>query len=436
MRRLFCIVLMMINLTAFAQWECSSRLGAGLKPIGTSKFMWGAELTASGGWIHGDLAGNLMAYLGLNYTIGKNNFYVEGGGKAWLRGTPKLDEDNGTYSFKGNLLPGLREAWYKFDGKVNELTIGLQPVTGDESYLVNERMIGLKYVLHTHQIKFNVTGGTVMQDFARNGRFCTLGYLYNDVVAGRPRSLIGYKFGETDFAMVSLAYIPEKKSDDEFGDAGSKVFSFDKVGAVGYGEFGKLIPQLVIQSGLYAQMTLAGIEIKPEVLLQTVKKNIAFIYCLSLDKKFQWTKPQVTRLYAQYIGYVGLSDSLSRPINSFSNLFMGDALRLDVADAPLVIVGVKHSFNSIKLSIKVQGAMQTKASVVGGDYGFMQDYYTSPLFPMKELDFAVAKNFGKHLWLSGTFGLLHYPSLEHTGNYLHYNNIQTFFGKLECRILL
>ena len=77
--------------------------------------------------------------------------------------------------------------------------------------------------------------------------------------------------------------------------------------------------------------------------------------------------------------------------------------------------------------------MQTKASAMGGDYGFITDDYTSPLTKMKELDMSVSKNFGRYLLVNALFGMLEFPTLEHTENVLHYNRIQTMYGRLEFR---
>ena len=241
-----------------------------------------------------------------------------------------------------------------------------------------------------------------MEAFARNGRFCTYGYLYNDIVAGRPRSFVGNDFGDTNVGMFTLSYSPTQNV-DEFGNGESSLLSLDKIGLVGYSEFGRKITNTLYTGGLYSEISLAGIQLKPEVLYQGVTGNRALIY------------------------------NCARPINSFSNLFMGDALHQDVLEAPLVMLGIKHSFTAIKTSIKLQGILQTKASAMGGDYGYVTDSYATPLTKMKELDIALGKNFGNHLLVNAMFGMLDFPTLEHTDNVLHYNQVQTMFGRVECR---
>lgn len=440
MKRILTIIISIaVSCGAYAQWECPSRLGAALKPIGNSNFMLGTEVTTSAGWIKDNYAGNAMIFLGLNYGTGKSSFYVEGGAKAWMRGTNKelsfSDDAGTTVTYKSDrtdkFLFGLREAFYRYTGSNNTFTLGLQSAKGDEDYLLNERVVGANYTLRAGQVKLNAIAGSVMQEFARNGRFCTMGYLYNDIVVGRPRSFVGNGFGNTNFGMLSLSFLPEKKV-DEFGSGSTSLLSLDKLGGVAYSEFGSKIDNAVFTSGLYAEINLAGIQLKPEILYQSVKNNNAMIYNISAEKLIQWNASQATRLYARYLGYGSISKG-GRPVNSFSNLFMGDVLRMDVLENPVLMMGIKHSFTAVKTSVKLQGILQTKASYLGGDYGFVTDKYSSPLTKMKELDFAVTKNFGKSLMVNATLGMLDYPNLEVTDFTLHYNHVQTMFGKLEFR---
>lgn len=416
---LILLTIVTLSLHVSAQWECPSRLGATLKPIGSSDLMWSAEITGSAGWIKDKSAANTMAIVGLNYGKDKNSLYVEGGLKAW-------GQDS-----RSSVMAGLREAFYRYSGEKNTLTLGLQSARSDDPYLFNERVMGANYTYRSNNIKLNVAGGSVMEAFARNGRFCTYGFLYNDVVVGRPRSFVGNDFGDTNMGLVTLAYTPTKSTDD-FGDANPAFLSLDKIGVAAYTEYGRKVTNTLTMGGLYSEIALGGITLKPEILYQSTKSNNAVIYNLTAEKTFHWSDKQTTRFYGQYVGYTPIDES-ARPVNTFSNLFMGDALHQDVLEAPLVLLGIKHSFTSIKTSIKLQGVMQTKASAMGGDYGFVTDDYTSPLTKMKELELSVSKNFGKHLLVNALLGALEFPSLEHTYNVLHYNHIQTMYGRMEFR---
>ncbi len=436
------ILLLAFAIVTQAQWSCPSRLGGSLKPVGNSGFSWAAEVGASAGWVRDSYAGNMMAYLGLNYTKNHSSLYLEGGLKGWLRGSDKtwtsIDDAGNTITTEDqthNIIPGLREAYYRFDNGTNEVTAGLQTANGDDEYLLNERIVGINYTLRANRLRFNAIGGTVMNAFARNGRFCSMGYIYNDLVVGRPRIPVGTDFGDLNFAMASLSLLPEKKEIDEFSDEKAPVLSLNKLGAVGYTEFGAMSSKTFVTSGLYAEVELATVLVKPEVIMQAGKDNNALIYNLSIDKVFPWANSQNTILHAQYVGYYGLDEN-ARPSNSFSNLFLGDVLRQDVLEAPVAQLAIKHSFTKIKTSFKVQGTMQVKPSVISENSNdFVMDDYTHPTLPrMKELDISATKNFGKHVWLEGTFGMLNYPNLTLTDIDVHYNDVETMFGQLQCRV--
>src|SRR5574344_69951 len=434
-------LLLMVCGIGHAQWTCPSRLSGALKPIGKTNLSWAAEIEASGGWVKDSYASNAMGFLGLNHTKGNSTLYVEGGVKGWLRGRNhewEVLDNAGTTTYNGDqtnkVIAGLREAFYKFDNQKNTVCVGLQSARGDEDYLLNERMVGLNYTLRTNAIKVNVMGGSVMQAFARNGRFCSMGYIYNDIVVGRPRTFLGTNFTDADFAMASLSFTPQKE-DDEFGGSELSIFTVNKLGIVGYSEFGTLVPDLLLTGGVYGDFSIADISIRPEVLMQSSENNNAIIYNVTFDKKVLWDNTQSTRFYARYVGYYALTEG-ARPANSDSNLFMGEVLRQDVLEAPLAQLAFKHSFPEAKCSVKVQGTIQVKPSKIGNNENdFVMDEYTSPTLPrMKELDVSLSKNFGEHVWIDATVGGLVFPNFTVTDIKLHYNSVKTLFGQLQCRI--
>ena len=65
-------------------------------------------------------------------------------------------------------------------------------------------MIGANYRLSIGNIDFNLLGGSVLKEFARNGTFCTLGYLYN-IIPARNRAILGKDFGQTNLSMSDIA---------------------------------------------------------------------------------------------------------------------------------------------------------------------------------------------------------------------------------------
>ncbi len=448
---IFSSFFLLVASLAHGQWECPSRLGAQLKPIGSSNLMWSTEITSTYGSIKDYQAASVMGFVGLNYTKGNHSLYLEGGAKAWRKSSDK------TFTFteyvndefvvttekyrNSDVNLGLREAFYKYNTEQHHLTLGLQSAHSDDSYLLNERIVGANYEGKWGRFQLNAIGGSVMQPFSRNGRFCTLGYLYN-VSSGRPRDILGRDFGQTNFGMLSVSLLPNKAKAglDEFSETAAstsdkKTWNLSKLGAVVYTQFGSWFPQTTTLGGLYADVDVADISFKPEILYQNSKGNNALIYSFSADKMLIWNANNTTRFFAKYVGTVAI-DKNARAINSFSNLFAGEVLRLDVLEAPFVQIGLKHSFTKWKASLKLQAAMQTKASPLSEQYGYVPDEYNSPLCKMQELDVIMSKNFGSKFLINASFGFLQYPNLTETDMFLHYNKVQTMFGKLECRITL
>ncbi len=423
------LLALMISPVVKAQWECPSRLGGSLKPFGSSNLMWAGEATTTAGFIGNSGIGNAMFFGGLDYSVNNNTLYVEGGFKSWYRlGGDKYD--NGLYSF------GLREAFYRNTGNKHTLTVGLHSAKSDDYYLLNERVVGANYRVSLGNVDLNVIGGSVMKQFARNGTFCTLGYLYN-IVPGRPRADLGNDFGQTNLGMMTLTYRPKaKKTGDEFasgdglgGTPKPSLLSLKSAGAVMYHEFGNWITGKTLMTGLYAEVNLGGLSVKPEVLLQTAKNNNAWVYSIMADKQFTWSNGQMTKLYARYVGMKKI-DSTAVASNSFSNIFAGEVLRLDALDMPFLQMGLKHSFPAIKTSVKLQAAMQT-----GTVAGYSTDQYNSVPTRMKEIDLTLSKNLGKLFLINASVGYLHHPDLiKDQSDFLKYQPKNSLWGKVELRI--
>lgn len=418
-------VFILMVTSANAQWECPSRMGANLKPIGQSNFMWSSEVTTSGGFIGDYRLANLLVFGGLDYSINKHTLYIEGGMKNWI-------QKDTVETYSKTLLFGMREGYYKYSGDKNNLTIGLQSAKSDDYYLLNERLLGLNYKLEAGNFRFNLTGGTVLKEFARNGTFCSVGYMYN-VVGGRQRTLVGTHFGQTNLAMLTIAYQPKKEDvnqaeTSEFESAPVfDPFTFNSVGIVAYTEFGDWVNSEPFLSGLYANADIASITVKPEILYQSATDNQAILYSINADKQFEWSNNQMTKLFARYAGIAPI-DKNAIAVNSFSNIFAGEVLRLDALELPFVQAGIKHSFPAIKTSLKLQMAMQT-----GKSKGYIADDFNSSPIKMQEFDLSVSKNIGKYLLVNGYAGYLQYSSLQISEGYRVYKDQKSPWGKIEIR---
>ena len=436
--------ILLASTSLFAQWECPSRIGGNLKPF-TSAFTnlsWASELTSSMGYAGDDYISNIMAFGALDLSFDKFTFYAEGGLKRWKRFDGK-----GYENFATNF--GMREAFFQYRGTNQTLNLGLRSTQGDDYYLINERVMGIDYKQSFGNWNVRALTGSVLDRFARNGTFCTLGYLYN-IVPGRERALIGQQFGQTNLAMLTLNYLPGSKTTsnefatdeftnndglsvatDEFSAPAKKqtqaLFKLVNTGALLYTEYGSQIATKALYSGLYAEVEIAGITLKPEVLLQSALNQRALIWNLTAQKQFIWSSGQQTKVFARAIGVVKI-DSTANALNSFSNVFAGEVLRMDGIELPIVQAGIKHSIPSLKASIKLQAALQT-----GETRGYIYNVWNSPPTNdrMQEYDVVLSKNFGNHLLVNAHGGYLIYPRM--TGRAYVYETNKTPWGKVEIR---
>ena len=430
----------------FAQWECPSRIGGNLKPFtpAFSNLTWAGELTTTAGSTGDYAVGNLMGFGAIDYSTEKTTLYVEGGVKSWKR-----INANGYHNEGHNF--GLREAFFQYRGSSQNLNIGLRSTQGDDPYLLNERVMGVDYKQTLGNWNVRALTGTVMNRFARNGTFCTLGYLYN-IVPGRERALLGRHFGETNLAMLTLNYRPGSKpsttdefassdgltsnndfaASDEFGGASKKavtsLFKLVNAGALAYTEYGVLVPIKALYGGLYAEFEVAGITLRPEIILQSATANHALLYNITAQKEITWSNQQQTKVFGRFIGILKI-DSTAHALNSFSNVFAGEVLRLDAIELPIFQCGIKHSIPSIKTSVKLQAALQT-----GETRGYVYNVWNSPPTNdrMQEYDLVVSKNIGEHLLINGHLGYLVYPKM--TDRPYVYETNRTPWGKVEMRL--
>jgi len=402
--------------------------------------MWANEITTSVGMLDPYTMANAMDFLGLDYSRNKNTIYAEGGIKSWIR----FD----TAGHNQVVVPGLRELFYRHTGEVVSLTLGLQSAQGDDFYLVNERMVGANLRVALPAWDIGAMGGTVVKPFARNGNFCSVGYLYS-VVPRRPRMILGSELGQTNFGLITLSYHPSKDggdqsasgnefASDEFASDGgaakpTEAIKVNTIGGLFYDEYGTWKTNPVLLKGLYSEIEFWEVmKLKPEVLFQNGPDQDALLYSMGWESQIAWSNGFNTKAMARYVGFFAI-DSGSRPQTSFSNIFAGDILRLDAIDAPFVQAGIKQSFPSIKTSIKLQMARQigqldlTAEEIAQGRDGKR----------MTEYDATLGKTFGEHVLLNLTGGFVDYFFLKlpvFPATVDSYDGFATLFGKMELRI--
>lgn len=384
------LLLVFIPFISNAQWNCPSKLGSFTKPIPYTPIKGGIELTGSGGIIDDNYFGFFAGYAALEYTIKQNTFYVEGGIKAWAR------HDNGLEQTYNNKYGGFREAYYQFLNNTTSIRVGIQTITLDDHYLVNDRVAGVNYGFDYKKFSFQFAGGSITKYFSRNGLFCNVGYVYD--ILHRDRGLMGNGLFQTNFGALTLSY--NNKGIEK---------GFNKVGVAIYDEFGSKIDTNVFMTGLYATLTLPyEIELTPEVLYQNAKSNNAILYSLGLRKMFIMENSQRFELQARVLESTEL-DKGAMIKNSFSNLFLGDVIRLEAKDLPLYQASLRYSIPKHSLHFKIQ---------------YTSEFDTKGL---SELDLSVGKRVLKQVQLSAIGGYIKTPILEHK---------DAFLARIEARVYL
>jgi hypothetical protein len=403
MKIIYIIVIgMILSVPLYAQWECPSALGANLKPIADSiPVSWGIELFSAGGLMTDKSYLQEMFFLGIDYTIGKHHFYAEGGGKLWLKNTKA---DNKILS---NRNPGLRELFYNYSTEKTNLIVGFHSMVMDDHFILNERAYGVSYRHTMGKFKLNLSSGSVTKDFARNGTFCSKGFVY-DVIKDLPRAQLGNAIGQSNFAGAVFTYDPQKiveepkpqkdsseveedefSSNDEFAgtdefstqnkeSSKKPIISLDDVGAVIYDEFGEIFQNRRILAGVFATFELpAGFFILPEIIYQNNDSNNAVIYMINLYNEIEWENRQRSTISLYYYGKYDIDDE-AKAFLSFSNIFAGEVLRMDAINMPFYQIDLKHSFMKYRLRLKLQ--------------------YTKQIFDekMEDLDFSISKKVGKN----------------------------------------
>lgn len=392
MKIILILTFLLPALIVSAQWECKSKLGAQLKPVGESDLLWASEVTTTGGYLTNSAISSAMGFVGLDYTTSNHSFYVEGGVKYWNKYDLDRSVDYANYRL------GFREAFYQLNQNTGHLTVGLHSASLKDDYLLNERVLGLSYEYNFDRVQVNATLGTVSTAFSRNGKFCSTCFLY-DIIPNRPLPVIGHHLGETNMAGVRINFLPSQKSDDlptttsvddefaSFSDEFASETTTDLVtvseyGALLYTEFNRAFENPFATGGMYLNLsTLGGVDINTEVLMQADAHDLGVIASCNIEKSVFWDNAHQSSFLLSYYGFYGLTDD-AVALNRFSNILAGQVLRLDAPELPIYLASFKHRIPSLKAHVKCQYALST---------------YTDS---MQEVDVQIGKTFLKRLQVS------------------------------------
>ncbi len=390
-----------------AQMECRSMLGAHLTPISKSiPISWAIEGTMAPGMMTSPFddkdnsklnGGMLLGALEFNFAT-TNHIYLEGGYKNWTNSSLLKKNDLTSRHF------GVRQFFYSYDNENTKLKLGLHETRMGDFFLVDERILGASLDKNFGAFNFNLRGGTVLKNFARMGQFCSNRHLYG-IIHPDYTERIGEKVGETNLAGLVINWNPNyiepsddsEMSDDEFSTSSDDEFSnnsedelhvnhdfnefsndsdeftkkkdepfitLSNIGLILYDEFGKdtYIPdnKFYIGSLLDFQLT-NGIFFQTGPIFQSMTNNNTIVYIFKLGKSITWKNASNTKFSGAFIGKYDIDEkAIFQPL--FSNLFLGEIMRMDASDFPLWQVAIKHRFPGtlkFKVAVKAVGQIDT-----------------------------------------------------------------------------
>jgi len=378
---------------SYAQPECRSVLGAHLKPLsGNLPVNWAGELTLSPGGMRDRFIFNGKAYLGLEYVSKSMNhqFYFEGAYKYWYNTAngPGLNGTGTGYSDFNKPEKkhfGFRELYYAA-GLWLEMKAGIQSMKSVGSMLLDERVLGISAKKDFSSFSLKVQGGTVYDDIARMQDVCGTRHLYN-LVRGGKVNFVGDRMLDSNFILAELNWTPGKKknttdagsdefaafettSDSEFSEFSSVTESpkadFLKVKNVGfriYEEFGEVFPDYKYYAGTNVGLDiLQSLVLDAEALVQVMDGNNAVIWKTGLQKEYFRNSGAFSSLRVGYFG-IHRIDSHVQYFPSYSNLFKGEVMKLDMMHLPLLEVEAVHRFaGGLKQELKGAYIHQVKSS--------------------------------------------------------------------------
>lgn len=386
------VILLVYSFQMFSQVDCRTILGSNLRSISKSPFSWGLELSGSIGAMSDREIANGQIYTGLDFTKSHHQFYFEGAYKNWYNSAKNPDgEDPGTSYTEFNRPKatnlGFRELFYQYKNNSDHIKLGVQTYKTPDNFLLNERILGFSGN-KTLGI-FNATGalGTVTNKISRFGDVCGNRHIYN-ILHRSQFNFTGDKPGETNFGTIFINWKKgaetkksksEVKSNDEFSEFGQfdefsnpsdenikekkPIISADKAGIFFYEEFGSGFHEYKYYSGVYAEFELPMQSVlELQLIDQYILNDHSVTYRIKLEKEKFWKKGSNTKMAISYLSKINI-DKEAHFYPAFSNMFLGEVMRMDAIDLPLIYATVKHSFKSkYKIYTQLNAVTQLNAN--------------------------------------------------------------------------
>ncbi|TLX75369.1 hypothetical protein E9993_10765 [Labilibacter sediminis] len=379
-------VALIMSSPAMAQNACKSNLGSHFKSNGDTRFSWAAELMVGQGVMTERTFSNTMVNAGFNFSTEdfKHQFYLEGTLKYWWNTKPGAvggksgsGEHYSSFSSPAKKHLGFRELFYQYKRENTFFKLGIQTYVSPDYFLVDERLIGASYQHKFGAFTFNAMLATSHRNIARMQNVCGTRHVYQLLRGGRV-DFIGDRLLESNLYLMSMNYKPGNKapvnmsskdddefsefeSFDEFSDGISKKESVLKeIGLAYYQEFGDIFHQSKYYGAMYSTLNLPlDISLKLEGVYQYIStENVGLIYS-GLSRYFKLDKSNL-KLEGGYF-YKTRSDVPFYP--TFSNMFIGEVIRMDSREMPLTYADVIFGLqNKLKTYLRLGGAYQVNGN--------------------------------------------------------------------------
>ena len=179
------------------------------------------------------------------------------------------------------------------------------------------------------------------------------------------------------------------------------------VGIVVYNEFGKIIPDPKLYLGSLVDVNLPGnLMLQTGAVYQNMELNNTLVYIATLKRSFTWKSGAYSNIGAGYIGKYNIDeDAVFQPL--FSNMFLGEIMRLDATDFPLWKASLNHHFPG---KLKFHVGLKTVGQIEGNE--------------TSEIDFEAGLKLFKHVKITTIFSRVETIALPN----------EIYMARLELRV--
>jgi len=429
-----CSIIYPLNI--LAQSECHTALGAHLKPIKSTGVSWATEGMFTQGKMTDRDYTQVMFLTGLNLTSKdfKHQLYTEGAFKYWWNTkTGAVEGQGGSGEHFTSFSPpkkkhvGIREMFYQYKTSKSTLKLGIQSFNSSDFFMVNERLLGANYSFTSGGVSVNSMLATSHRDFAKMQNVCGTRHVYR-IIRGGKVDFVGNRLFESNLFLTSVTYTPANKISSGNTDSPESIDEFESfntfdefessenikttkdilktIGLIYYQEFGTVFHTNKNYAGAFAELNLPfDVNFKAEGVYQIINQEDVWLAYANLSRLFLLSNSSV-KLNA---GYFHKFKSETPFYPSFSNLFLGEIIRLDSKEIPLGFANIKYKFqHKLKPFVGIGGAWQFT-----GNYS-------------REIDITIGSHIIKSLRAYAVFSRVQSSSLDK----------DYYMGKIEVRITI